>query len=65
MKRSLYHGLVAAAALVLMACSGQDVDEGEHVWKEQTRALERAEEAEKEIQEGFEQRAREIERQTR
>jgi hypothetical protein len=59
--------MMASAILMtaLMACSGQDVEEGEHVWKEQERALERARETEQQMQDGFERQREEIDRQTR
>ena len=49
---------------LLFACSGQEVEEGEHVWKEQERAMERARETEQQMQDAFERKREEIDRQT-
>ncbi len=64
MMRYLRATLWLLAATLLMACSGGEVGEGEHVWQEQERALERARESEQQMQDAFEQRQQEIQRQT-
>lgn len=59
--------VLIAAVLLLSGCSDREAAERakrDHVWKSQTRAIEKARGAEEEIRKAFERRDREMEQQS-
>jgi len=53
--------LAVAIPLAVVGCSS-DVEEGEHVWKEQTQTIDKAKQVEQTIQQGLSQQMQQVDR---
>lgn len=61
---SLCRMLMCASLLLLAACTGESREPGDHVWKTQTDALQKARETERLLQERSDEKKRAIDAQS-
>lgn len=61
---NLLRMLICTLLLLLTACTGESREPGDHVWKTQTDALQKARDVEKVLQERDAERKREIDAQS-